>query len=70
MELHLVHRNAAGNLAVVGVLLTQGKQDNPAYTAILDHMPAVEGDPLATAVQINAADLLPRRNCIPPIPGH
>src|ERR1041385_86834 len=36
LELHLVHQDVAGNLAVVGVLITKGTADNPAYASIFD----------------------------------
>lgn len=39
MELHLVHRNAAGQLAVVGVLLNKG-QANPLIAEVWGNIPA------------------------------
>ncbi|MEP7284179.1 MAG: carbonic anhydrase family protein [Chloroflexota bacterium] len=59
LELHLVHQNAAGNLAVIGVLITKGKTDNPAFAPIFDNLPAQAGS-TAVAVKLNAADLLPK----------
>ncbi len=38
MELHLVHRNAAGELAVVGVMLNEGKENVP-LKPIWDYLP-------------------------------
>lgn len=58
MEIHFVHRDAAGNLAVVGVMLMEGEADNAAYAAIFDELPTEAGDPTAVG-EINAADLLP-----------
>lgn len=59
MEVHFVHRNAAGSLAVIGVLMTAGKA-NPAFKQIAGAMPAKAGEP----VKMNAVDanqLLPAR---------
>ena len=44
MELHLVHKDASGRVAVVGVMIKEGAH-NPAYEPVLAHMPPVEGDP-------------------------
>lgn len=38
-ELHLVHKNRAGQLAVVGVLITKGRE-NPVLKAVIDDAPA------------------------------
>ena len=48
MEAHLVHKNAKGGLAVVGVLLKAGSE-NPAYAAVLNYLPAEEGEPHAVS---------------------
>ena len=59
MEMHLVHSDADGSLAVVGVLLVEGA-DNPAFAPVWDNMPADEGDPVTVeGITINATDLLP-----------
>ncbi|MYB77109.1 MAG: carbonic anhydrase family protein [Chloroflexi bacterium] len=59
MELHLVHRDTADNLAVVGVFLAAGQQ-NEALQPVWAHMPAAAGEELQVqGVTINAADLLP-----------
>jgi carbonic anhydrase len=59
MEIHLVHSDASGNLAVVAVLLKSGKV-NIGLQTVWDHLPK-EKDKEATVegVLINAADLLP-----------
>ena len=59
MEMHLVHRNDAGQLAVVGVLLEIGSE-NSALREIWEHMPE-EKSPERTidGVLIDAGDLLP-----------
>lgn len=51
MELHFVHKNAAGGLAVIGVLLTVG-EENPAYDTLWAAQPEEktaegEGNPVA-----------------------
>ncbi len=59
MEVHFVHRNAAGNLAVVGALMTAGRA-NAAFNKIVAAMPAKEGP----AIKMAAADpnqMLPAR---------
>lgn len=59
MEMHLVHGDADGNSAVIGLLLVEGAE-NPAFAPIWDNMPAEEGDPVTIeGVTINADDLLP-----------
>jgi carbonic anhydrase len=59
MEIHLVHEDASGNLAVVAVLLKSGKV-NPALELMWDHLPK-EKDKVAAVegVLVNAADFLP-----------
>lgn len=59
MEVHFVHRNLAGNLAVVGALMTAGRP-NAAFSKIAAAMPAKAGPP----VKMAAADpnqMLPAR---------
>ena len=57
-ELHLVHKNAKGGLAVVGVLIKKGA-DHPAFTPLLNSFPIKEGPEQQIHQNINAADLLP-----------
>lgn len=59
LELHLVHKSAAGALAVVGLMIQAGPE-NAALAPLLANMPAVEG-PAASiaATTIDAAGLLP-----------
>ena len=60
MEVHFVHRDAnSGNLAVVGILLTEGDGDNEAYGAVLEDMPAEAGDPAALPAPLAMQTLLP-----------
>ncbi len=57
MEAHLVHESADGKLAVVAVLLKEGKA-NPAFDTVFHSMPKAEG-PGHAIQDLNAADLLP-----------
>lgn len=59
MELHLVHKNDKGELAVVGVLLEDGKE-NPAYSAILKNLPKKADEKKSVKASVNADDLLPK----------
>ena len=59
LEMHLVHRDADGNLGVVGVLFEEGEA-NAALTDIWANLPAEEGEPADVAgVMADAAALLP-----------
>ncbi len=60
MEIHFVHQDPnSGNLAVVGILLTEGENDSHAYAAVFDHLPAQVGEPEAQGDPLNLARLLP-----------
>jgi carbonic anhydrase len=56
--MHLVHRSAEGELAVVAVLFNQGAA-NAAIDAIVDHLPTAKTVEVETKANINAEDLLP-----------
>ncbi len=58
MEAHFVHRNDDGGLAVVGVFIEAGVE-NDALGMIKRHMPAGKGAAKIAGVTINGADLLP-----------
>lgn len=58
-ELHLVHKAADGSLAVIGVLLTQGRE-NPGFTAVMSQLPATAGPSQLVAGQVDAGAMLPR----------
>ena len=60
MELHLVHKNAQGGLAVVGVLLKAGAE-NPAYASVFQNLPTqVSEQPVPVAgATVDANQLLP-----------
>ena len=57
-ELHIVHKNADGGLAVVGILLDEGAQ-NDALQPFIENLPAEESEVADAGVKINAADFLP-----------
>ncbi|MCF6337584.1 MAG: carbonic anhydrase [Gammaproteobacteria bacterium] len=58
-EMHLVHKNAKGQLAVVSVLTKAGAK-NTALDKIWAHMPSKAGDKkMLASVNVNAAELLP-----------
>lgn len=60
MVAHLVHRDSAGKLAVVAVLLEKGG-DNPLIKTLWQHLPKEkERETSVDAVNINVADLLPK----------
>jgi carbonic anhydrase len=58
LELHLVHRNAAGGLAVIGVLV-RGGQANATLQSIWSVIPARPGPERWTSVSVNPDRLLP-----------
>ncbi|WP_409304949.1 carbonic anhydrase [Peribacillus sp. SCS-155] len=58
MEIHLVHQNAKGNIAVVGVFVKEG-QKNEVLKDVLDHMPNTTGSE-QRRTEIKLDDLLPK----------
>jgi carbonic anhydrase len=61
MEVHLVHQNALGNLAVVGILLEVGPRPNPLIEEIFANAPTAAGTTRAVEGKtLNALELLPR----------
>ena len=60
MEIHFVHQDPnSGTLAVVGIMLTEGKRGNEAYAAVFDHLPAEASEPKARGNALSLATLLP-----------
>ncbi len=58
-EMHLVHKSAKGQLAVVGVFAKAGNK-NTALDKIWEHMPSKVGDKkMVASISVNAAELLP-----------
>ena len=60
MEAHFVHRADSGGLAVVGVLMAEGKP-NAAFGKIVATMPAKEGPPVKADAGIHPGRLLPAK---------
>ena len=60
MEVHFVHANAAGGLAVVDVLMETGKA-NAVFNKIVTTMPAKEGPAVKADPAINPNGLLPAK---------
>lgn len=60
MEAHFVHRNDAGGLAVVGVLMAEGRP-NAAFGKIVKSMPAAEGPAVKVDATIDPHALLPHK---------
>jgi len=58
MELHLVHRDTSGSLAVVGLLIKEGKK-NPVIAKIWKHLPSVGERAEPEGVRLSPAKLLP-----------
>jgi carbonic anhydrase len=58
MELHLVHRNNAGTLAVVGIMMNEG-QAQPLISEVWQAIPAVGKTNTVSTKTIDATDLLP-----------
>ncbi|MFC1751041.1 carbonic anhydrase [Pseudomonadota bacterium] len=58
MEMHLVHKDSHGNLAVVGVFIKEGRHNSELDKA-WKIMPKNSGDTKHATVQLNAADMLP-----------
>lgn len=57
-ELHIVHKNTDGFLAVVGILFDEGAE-NVAYQPFIANLPAEQSDVHDAGVTIDAAALLP-----------
>ena len=64
MEVHFVHRSDAGVLAVVGVLIAEGRQ-NAAYAPIWEQLPAEAGAHSSlAALTLDVDALLPERRSV------
>lgn len=69
MELHLVHKNDKGDLAVIGVMIEQGKE-NDAFKQIWDNMPKKADERKeVTGASIDASRLLPESLAYYTYPG-
>ncbi len=59
MEMHLVHKNRQGQLAVVAVFMQRGAH-NPLIQSIWDNIPpGVNNEKNVSHIKVNAAQLLP-----------
>jgi carbonic anhydrase len=60
MEMHLVHKNEKGDLAVVGVMLKKG-QPNKIIQVLWDNLPTeVNKENVVSGISIDASGLLPK----------
>jgi carbonic anhydrase len=60
MEMHLVHKSASGDLAVVGVLIEEGAH-NAAFDPVWSNLPKAKGvESHFEHVKVNVDDLLPK----------
>ena len=59
LEAHFVHADDKGNLAVIGVMFKDGKE-NPALQKLWAQMPEAEGAPVALAGIVNPSQLMPK----------
>lgn len=60
MELHLVHKNAKGQIAVLGMLIKEG-QENTRFSPIWDHLPQKETkDKIKIQDPLNLSEILPK----------
>lgn len=59
MELHFVHRNAAGKLAVVAVMMNEGKE-HPLIAKIWNAIPSTGKTTAISTSKIDASNLLPQ----------
>lgn len=69
MEVHLVHKSAEGELAVVGVFMNTGKE-NGLVKAVWDNLPTEVGkEKPVDKVTLNPADFLPAKKTYSNYPG-
>ncbi len=60
-ELHLVHANAKGELAVLGIFIAIGPKDNPELEALIARLPDHAGDSVRFRAPVDLAKLLDAR---------
>lgn len=58
LEAHFVHADSKGNLAVIGVMFTEGKA-NPALAKLWEQMPNEENEPTALKNRVISSELMP-----------
>ncbi|MDR3413417.1 MAG: carbonic anhydrase family protein [Formivibrio sp.] len=59
MDIHLVHRNDAGQLAVLTVLIGQGLKDHPLFNILWQSLPEANESRTFDMKTFNPADILP-----------
>ena len=59
LELHLVHQNEQGKLAVIGLFIEEG-ENNPPLATIWDNFSEQQGIEKVAGEMINASDFLPK----------
>ena len=59
MEMHLVHKNEAGDVAVLGVLIEEGDVDNPAFADVWRYLPSDEMRATTSEMKIQPTAMLP-----------
>ena len=57
-ELYLVHKSVEGKLAVLGILINQGKE-NPAFISTLNNLPATKGVVQNLSLDVDVTGMLP-----------
>jgi carbonic anhydrase len=62
MVVHLVHKNEAGQLAVVALLINEGKADNPLFNQFWNKLPSEHNETrIFDDIKYNVASLLPSK---------
>jgi carbonic anhydrase len=59
MDIHLVHQNTSGQLAVLTVLIEQGKKDHPLFNQLWGSLPGADETRIFDKKPYSAASLLP-----------
>lgn len=59
MDIHLVHKNAAGQLAVLTVLVEQGRKDHPIFNELWKSLPGNDETRIFEKKHYSAANVLP-----------
>jgi carbonic anhydrase len=68
--MHLVHADADGSLAVVGVLIQESTDDNAAFDSVFANLPTEKVDAhTVEGATVSAADLLPADHLYYTYPG-
>ena len=59
MDIHLVHKNTAGQLAVLTVLVEQGQKNHPAFNVLWKNIPGNDETRIFEKKQYSPAEVLP-----------